>query len=383
MYTLDIVFESYKIYNEILSYRKTASTLKDKYKCSITRQIIMIWIKNINTNMKKFINKRALKLDNTNNKINDTSNNSDLKIINDINLLVSNNPFITRQMIINTINDKYKTKLTLNNVSKIFKRLNLTRKKPKYSHKTKFSFQKFCFWCYRKWNKFPDFSGNLILWLYHVVKSLEYLDELIIKRQKFKNDISKIDFNKIISIDESAFNNLNNNNKGLSKKGKSINMPCNEKRVKNNSLICAISIDKIIHYEIHETSINSDIFYNFIYNLIKNNNLKNYYFMIDNVRFHHCKKTLKLITDTNNNYIFTPPYSPNNNPIEVVFSIIKNKFKKMKKENIIIKPLIIISINKVKENEKEKSYKEIFIRSINYDYKDIEKELRDRLIIKN
>ncbi len=186
MYTLDIVFESYKIYNEILSYRKTASTLKDKYKCSITRQIIMIWIKNINTNMKKFINKRALKLDNTNNKINDTSNNSDLKIINDINLLVSNNPFITRQMIINTINDKYKTKLTLNNVSKIFKRLNLTRKKPKY----------------------------------HVVKSLEYLDELIIKRQKFKNDISKIDFNKIISIDESAFNNLNNNNKGLSKKGK-------------------------------------------------------------------------------------------------------------------------------------------------------------------
>ncbi len=349
MYTLDIVFESYKIYNEILSYRKTASTLKDKYKCSITRQIIMIWIKNINTNMKKIINKRALKLDNTNNKINDTSNNSDLKIINDINLLVSNNPFITRQMIINTINDKYKTKLTLNNVSKIFKRLNLTRKKPKY----------------------------------HVVKSLEYLDELIIKRQKFKNDISKIDFNKIISIDESAFNNLNNNNKGLSKKGKSINMPCNEKRVKNNSLICAISIDKIIHYEIHETSINSDIFYNFIYNLIKNNNLKNYYFMIDNVRFHHCKKTLKLITDTNNNYIFTPPYSPNNNPIEVVFSIIKNKFKKMKKENIIIKPLIIISINKVKENEKEKSYKEIFIRSINYDYKDIEKELRDRLIIKN
>ncbi len=74
-----------------------------------------------------------------------------------------------------------------------------------------------------------------------------------------------------------------------------------------------------------------DIFYNFIYNLIKNNNFSNYYFMIDNVRFHHCKKTLKLITDTNNNYIFTPPYSPNNNPIEVVFSI-KINLKKWKKK---------------------------------------------------
>ncbi len=126
--------------------------------------------------------------------------------------------------------------------------------------------------------------------------------------------------------------------------------------------------------------------------------------MLDNVRFHHCKKTLKLITNTCNNrifllllivliiiqlklitntcnnYIFTPPYSPNNNTIEVVFSIIKNKFKKMKKYNIKIKPLIIISINKLTETEK--SYKDIFERSINYDYKDIEKKLRDKLIIK-
>jgi transposase len=104
--------------------------------------------------------------------------------------------------------------------------------------------------------------------------------------------------------------------------------------------------------------------------------------MLDNVRFYHNKKTLKLITDINNNYIFTPPYSPINNPIEVIFSIIKNKFKKIKKDKLKIKPLIIISINKTIENEKNKSYKEIFKISINYEYKDIEKELRDRLIIK-
>ena len=34
---------------------KTVSFLKDKFNYSITRQIIMIWIKNINHNMKKFI----------------------------------------------------------------------------------------------------------------------------------------------------------------------------------------------------------------------------------------------------------------------------------------------------------------------------------------
>ena len=102
--------------------------------------------------------------------------------------------------------------------------------------------------------------------------------------------MSKIDLNKIISIDDSLFNNLNNNNKGLSKKGKAINMSCNEKKVKNNSLICGFSIDKIMYYEIYETSVNSEIFYKFIDNLIKKNKLKGYYFMLNNVRFHHCKK---------------------------------------------------------------------------------------------
>ncbi len=40
--------------------------------------------------------------------------------------------------------------------------------------------------------------------MYHVVKTIKYLDELIIKRKKFKDDMSKIDLNKINSIDESS-----------------------------------------------------------------------------------------------------------------------------------------------------------------------------------
>ena len=44
-----------------------------------------------------------------------------------------------------------------------------------------------------------------------------------------KIDLNKINLNKIISIDEFSFNNLNNNNRRLSKKGKLNNMPCNEK----------------------------------------------------------------------------------------------------------------------------------------------------------
>lgn len=348
MYTINIVFETYKLYNENKSYRKTATIMNQTHNLKISRQIIMIWIKNINDNIKEFVKKRTTKLENI--VVDKKKDNFNIEIIKDIKILVSNNPFITRNMIIDSINTKYKIKLSLNSVSKIYKKLNLTRKKPKY----------------------------------HVVKNVEYLDSLIIKRNEFKKNMSKIDSSKIVSIDESSFNNLNNNSNGLSEKGKRINLPCSEKRVKNNSLICAVTIDKILYYEIHDSSVNSEIFYNYMNNLITKNKLTGYYFMIDNVRFHHCKKTLELITKTKNHYMFTPPYSPNNNPIETVFGIIKNKFKSLLKEkkDEKIKILIITTINNVTIKEKNQIYKEIFTRSINYDYKNIEKELRDRLTIK-
>ena len=303
MYSLDIIFDSYQLYLQNKSYRKTATLMKSKYECSITRQTIMNWIKKINNDIKKFFDDKYNKFNKNNHNIDNKKINYNIDVINDIKKIVYDNPFVTKNEIINLIKTKYKITLTLNNVTKIYKHLNLTRKKVSY----------------------------------HVVKNEEYLDKLIEKRKDFRNQISKIDINKLISIDESGFNDLNNNKTGLSEKGKKINLPCSEKRIKNNSLICATSVDKIIHYEIHETTVNSDVFYNFIDKLIKNNNLEGYYFMIDNVPFHHCKKTLELITKSNNHYIFTPPYSPNNNPIETIFSIIKNKYKKIKKVIMQIK----------------------------------------------
>lgn len=178
------------------------------------------------------------------------------------------------------------------------------------------------------------------------------------------NDIFKINIDKIISIDESGFNNCNLNKKELSKKAKPINLPANEKRIKNISLICASTINNIIYYELHETSVNKIIYHDFIEMLIKKNKFKNYYFLFDNVPFHHCKKTLKLIKKTGNHYIFTPPYSPNNNPIESIFSIIKNKFKKNMKENknkINMKSIIIVILQKIIKNNKKDEYKNIFI----------------------
>ncbi len=49
---------------------------------------------------------------------------------------------------------------------------------------------------------------------------------------------------------------------------------------------------------------------------------------MDNINFHHSKKVIEIIEKSNNKVLFIPPYSPEFNPIEKVFSVFKNYINK-------------------------------------------------------
>ena len=57
--------------------------------------------------------------------------------------------------------------------------------------------------------------------------------------------------------------------------------------------------------------------------------------VMDNLRVHHSKLAMERIEELGFEYIFTPPYSPDANPIESVFSIFKGKLKKERIKGII------------------------------------------------
>lgn len=353
MYKIDLVIEALSLYENNKSFRKTSKILQTKYKLKFTRQTIMNWYKWMKTDVNKICKKR-ITLNYCNDIILSKQKNFNINILNDINKLIINDPFITRNDVINSIYTKYKIKLSQNSISSIYKKLNLTRKKPRH----------------------------------YIVKSIDFLDKLIIKRNEFNKQISKINIDNIISIDEAGFNSLNNIDKGLSVKGKRINIPITDKKIKNKSLICAVTINGIIHNEIHESGVNGVIFKDFIQKIINKLTTPNHYFIFDNVPFHHNKAMLKLITDSGHHYMFTPPYSPNNNPIETIFGIIKVNFKKAYKEkddkskNICILNLIKNAVEKVVKDYNKESLTKIFNHSLKYSYTNLEKELRDRLIIK-
>jgi hypothetical protein len=84
--------------------------------------------------------------------------------------------------------------------------------------------------------------------------------------------------------------------------------------------------------------------------------------------------------------MFTPSYSPNLNPIENVFGIIKQQYYNDTKEetsNSSTQKKVIKKIKKIIRNfpNTNTDLMKIFNRAFNYDYTIEEKELRDRLII--
>ena len=117
---------------------------------------------------------------------------------------------------------------------------------------------------------------------------------------------------------------------------------CTNKLVQNIFELCimALTINKILKYNIYDDKINADIFFNFIKLIIDDINIKGYTFIFDNASFHKKKEILNLIINSGNSYLFTPPYSPNNNPIENMFGIIKTEYTKQIINDIINKNIL-------------------------------------------
>ena len=84
---------------------------------------------------------------------------------------------------------------------------------------------------------------------------------------------------------------------------------------------------------------------------------------MDNVRFHHSKNVVDLVNSTSNSILYNVPYNPDTNPIEFVFSIIKNFVRKsMANSNNSLDKSILDSFKLVTSDK----LKNIFSHSLNF-----------------
>lgn len=172
-------------------------------------------------------------------------------------------------------------------------------------------------------------------WLHRLLQSHGYrknktypcgtvnMEEIIKKRKIFVKNIQHINEDDVISIDETSFYNVLNPLKAWTTANKRIHVPIQRKVGKRFTLITAISNSRLVHQTIFEGSCNATKFAEFI----KDISCKQRYFFLDNVSFHKTKTLMQLYKNIDKESIFISPYSPEWNPVELHFAILKSKLR--------------------------------------------------------
>jgi len=188
------------------------------------------------------------------------------------------------------------------------------------------------------------------------------LDDFNNKKNEYKEKIKAIDKNKIISIDETHIDNHIHQNYGWSKKGEKIVEEKYTSKKHRLTMLCAISNKRIIHYKLIKGSAFGTDFNEFMKEII-NKRPKEKILLLDNAGIHHNKLLKKYINRTSYTLQYNYPYSPELNPIELLFNKIKSKLKQ--KNNIKIKHLKE-NINDSIKNIKKNFLKNIYNKTFNY-----------------
>lgn len=157
------------------------------------------------------------------------------------------------------------------------------------------------------------------------------------KRPKtFKKNIKHVPLHRILAIDEMGFGH------GFIHPKKSwcqrhLTNTSNMRRTRfdsqSKSIICVTSSCNIINYQWSYKAFNTASFVEFL--RISLIGYSGYYLILDNVSFHKSKRVIHLLDDMGIIPIFIDPYTPEQNPIEEVFSSMKSIIRAACPHNVI------------------------------------------------
>lgn len=99
--------------------------------------------------------------------------------------------------------------------------------------------------------------------------------------------------------------------------------------------MCVIGYTGVIGYERRTGAYNSEVFIDFIRSQLQPffSLNPNKILIMDNARFHHSRVVLEEMRRLGIPFKFLPPYSPQLNPIEEFFSMMKSRYNEIKTPN--------------------------------------------------
>lgn len=161
--------------------------------------------------------------------------------------------------------------------------------------------------------------------------SLQNID----KRAIYARNIGHVPLEKLVFIDESGFNQHLRRRYGYARANERAYITVPGNKNSNKSLICAININGVIAHEYRTGAYNAVHFEQFIRTKLHNHFIANpdNILIMDNVPFHKSRSIIAVLNELRINKEYLPPWSPQLNPIEEFFSMIKARFRTIKTEN--------------------------------------------------
>jgi len=141
----------------------------------------------------------------------------------------------------------------------------------------------------------------------------------------FKEQMMQRGYDNIISLDEVGFQLNMMPGYGRSAKGSRCTLNSTRRGHINYSAIFAVSTTGVVNWQLYDSAINGEKFIDYLNN--SKQAFSNRHILMDNLRLHHSHVVLDLLAANNSVPIFTPPYSPELNPVEELFSMLKRHLR--------------------------------------------------------
>ena len=131
---------------------------------------------------------------------------------------------------------------------------------------------------------------------------------------------------RIVSIDETGFDDTSLPHMGYSPKGSRLVIKHPRTSWKRTSVTAAVCTSGTCNFSLSGRPVNGETFERFLSSL---DFPEGSILLMDNIAFHKTKKVRDIVSSRGWQILFTPPYSPWFNPIENVFSVTKNTFRRV------------------------------------------------------
>jgi transposase len=155
-------------------------------------------------------------------------------------------------------------------------------------------------------------------------------EDIKAKREEWKAAQPEMDANKLVFLDESGINTGMTRLYGRSTRGKRVDDYVPNARFERTSILSSVRLSGDLVPLVFEGSLNGELFREYVSKCLVPTLQEGDVVIMDNLTAHKVEGIADLILSAGAEVVYLPPYSPDLNPIEMMWSKIKAHLRKTK-----------------------------------------------------